>query len=509
MSDHARGLRDAPEFSATSAGGGGHAVADPTARFETIDGDAVVLFLTEGGVAAGMAADVDRVTGGLLGRLAAAGELSGRRYECVPVLGASGLKAGQLVVVGLGKREEVDAGVLYRAAATAARHLAGRPRGHVAFLVEGWWSSRQLEQAVAGAAVGMVGQDLYRAERRRTRFGRTTWIGASTEAVRIGSTIAEGVNLARRLVNAAPDDLYPQSFSEECAAVAGRTGMEIDIWDEEQLLRERCNAILAVGRGSSRPPRLVILRHRGTAAAGGPALALVGKGVTFDSGGLSLKPSESMLTMKCDMSGGAAMLAAIATIAALNLPIDVVAAIGLVENMTGPAAYKLGDVITARSGTTIEIHNTDAEGRVVLADVLDVVRGLQPKRIIDAATLTGACMVALGHDVAGLFTNDQAGCDQLAAAARAVGEQVWQLPMYADYDEQIKSEVADIKNVGDGRWGGAITAAKFLERFVGGIPWTHVDIAGPAFAEKPRPWTDGGGTGSLVRPLVELARSSA
>jgi leucyl aminopeptidase len=323
--------------------------------------------------------------------------------------------------------------------------------------------------------------------------------------VATGATIAAGVNLARRLVNTAPDDLYPQSFADEAASVAGRTGLEIEIWDEDRLAKENCRAILAVGRGSVRPPRLVLLRHRGGRGQA-PQLALVGKGVTFDSGGLSLKPSESMLTMKCDMAGGAAMLAAIATISALELPIDVVAAIGLVENMTGPAAYKLGDVITARSGTTIEVHNTDAEGRIVLADVLDVVRSLKPARILDAATLTGACMVALGHDVAGLFTNDQGWCDRIAAAARAVGEPVWQLPMYPEYDEQIVGDVADIRNVGDGRWGGAITAAKFLERFVGGIPWTHVDIAGPAFAEKPRPWTDGGGTGAMVRPIVELAR---
>ena len=361
---------------------------------------------------------------------------------------------------------------------------------------------------MAGAAVGMVGQDLYRAEKRRTPFGSTVWLGASPEAVSTGGTIAAGVNLARRLVNTSPDDIYPQSFADEAAAVAGRTGMEIEIWDEDRLARERCQAILAVGRGSSRPPRLVLLRYRGGSRTtdAQPALALVGKGVTFDSGGLSLKPSDSMLTMKCDMAGGAAVLAAAATIAALRLPIDLVAAIGLAENMTGPAAYKLGDVITARSGTTIEVHNTDAEGRIVLADVLDVVRGLKPRRIVDAATLTGACMVALGHDVAGLFANDQPLCDDLAAAARAVGEAVWQLPMYPDYDDQITSDVADIKNVGDGRWGGAITAAKFLERFVGGIPWTHVDIAGPAFAEKPKPWTDGGGTGAMVRPFVELAR---
>ena len=498
------------EFSNLRAGGAaGGIVADSAARPEAVEADAIVTFLPEGGIGSGIPSEIDKAAGGLLSRLVAAGEISGKRYECVPILAAPGLRAGQLVVVGVGKREEVDAGVLYRAAATAAKHLAGRPRSKVAFVADGSWTTRQAEQAVAGAAVGMVGQDLYRAEKKRTRFGTTVWLVAAPEAVARGVVIGEGVNLARRLVNAPPDELYPQTFSEEAAAVAGRTGMEVDIWDEEQLARERCNAILAVGRGSSRSPRLVILRYRGPGARDGqPDLALVGKGVTFDSGGLSLKPSDSMLTMKCDMAGGAAMLAAAATIAALKLPVNLVTAIGLVENMTGASAYKLGDVITARSGTTIEVHNTDAEGRVVLADVLDVVRGYKPKRIIDAATLTGACMVALGHDVAGLFTNDQACCDDVAKAARAVGEPVWQLPMYADYDDQIRSEVADIKNVGDGRWGGAITAAKFLERFVGGIPWTHVDIAGPAFAEKPRQWIDGGGTGAFVRPLVELVRGA-
>ncbi|MFM7207274.1 MAG: leucyl aminopeptidase [Planctomycetaceae bacterium] len=495
--------------------GPGSIVCEPALRPDPVEADAVVVFLAEGGTASGPAAQVDAATGGLLARLAAAGELTGRRYECVPLLAAPGLQSGQLLVVGVGKRELVTAGVLFRAAATAARHLAGRPRGRVAFVADGSWTTKQMEQAVAGAAVGMVGQDLYRAEPKRTRFGTTIWIAAPIEAVERGAVIAEGVNLARRLVNMAPDDMYPQSFADECATIAGRTGLDIEIWDEDRLVRERCNAILAVGRGSSRPPRLVILRYRGTgrtgqgrpSAPGTPPLALVGKGVTFDSGGLSLKPSESMLTMKCDMSGAAAVLAAVATIASLKLPLDVVVGIGLAENMTGPAAYKLGDVITARSGTTIEVHNTDAEGRLVLADVLDVIRGERPARIVDLATLTGACVVALGQDVAGLFTNDQPCCDAVAAAAREVGEAVWQLPMFPDYDEQITSEVADIKNVGDGRWGGAITAAKFLERFVGGIPWTHVDIAGPAFSEKSRPWTDGGATGAMVRTLVELART--
>jgi len=484
-------------------------VADPATRPEALEADSLVLFLTEGGVATGAAADLDRATGGLLTRLVASGELTGKRFETVSLLAPPGLRAPQLLVVGLGKRDELDAGTIYKAAATATRQLAARPRNRVGLVADGSWTIRQMEQAVAGGAVGMVGQDLYRAEKRRSRFGTTIWVGVLPDVVQRGAIIADGVNLARRLVNMSPDDMYPQTFAEEAAAVAGRTGLEIDIWDEARLVRERCQAILAVGRGSHRPPRLVVLRHRtSTSADDAPELALVGKGVTFDSGGLSLKPSESMLTMKCDMAGAAAVLGAIATIAALELPIHVVAAVGLAENMTGPAAYKLGDVITARSGTTIEVHNTDAEGRIVLADVLDVVKGLRPGRIIDAATLTGACMVALGYDVAGLFTNDQPLCDELSAAARAVGEPVWQLPMYAEYDDQIKSEVADIKNVGEGRWGGAITAAKFLERFVGGIPWTHVDIAGPAFAEKPRPWTDGGGTGAMVRAFVEFARGA-
>jgi leucyl aminopeptidase len=493
------------------AGTAGLIEAAPALAPAAIDAEAIVVFLTEGGVGSAGIAAVDAATGGTLARLAAAGELAGRRYECVPVLAPAGLRAGQVLVVGLGRREEVDAGVVYRAAAAAARHLAGRPRSRVAFLADPAWSTAWLEQAVAGAAVGMVGQDLYRAEPKRTRFGTSLWTGADPGAVARGTTLADGVNLARRLVNASPDHLYPESFAEEAAAIAGRTGLEIEIWDEDRLRRERCEALLAVARGSIRPPRLVLLRYRGRPRASGdhPDLALVGKGVTFDSGGLSLKPSEAMMGMKMDMAGGASVLGAIATIAALKLPIDVAAGIGLVENMTGPAAYKLGDVITARSGTTIEIHNTDAEGRVVLADVLDVVRGLGPARMIDLATLTGACLVALGHDTAGLFTNDQPCCDALATAARSVGEPVWQLPMDADFGEQIKSDVADIKNVGEGRWGGAITAAKFLERFVGDTPWTHVDIAGPAFAEKPRPWTDGGGTGFLVRSLVELARTTA
>jgi leucyl aminopeptidase len=214
-----------------------------------------------------------------------------------------------------------------------------------------------------------------------------------------------------------------------------------------------------------------------------------------------------MLAMKCDMAGAATVVAAMRAVAQLQVPVNVVGVVGLVENMVSGASYKLGDVLTARSGKTIEVHNTDAEGRLVLADALNVAVEQQPARIIDLATLTGACVVALGEDVAGAMTNDQPWCDDVLAAARSCGEPMWQLPMFAEYEEQIKSEVADIKNVGEGRWGGAITAAKLLEQFVDDRPWVHLDIAGPSFLEKPKPWSDGGGTGVMVRTLVQVARN--
>jgi leucyl aminopeptidase len=235
-------------------------------------------------------------------------------------------------------------------------------------------------------------------------------------------------------------------------------------------------------------------------------VALVGKGVTFDSGGLSIKTSDGMKTMKCDMAGAATVLGAMQAIARLKLPVNVIGLCGLVENMLSGSSYKLGDVLRARSGKTIEVLNTDAEGRLVLADVLDVALQHQPAKIIDLATLTGACVVALGNDVAGLMTNDEAWAGAVKAAAAACGESVWQLPMFPEYGEQIRSEVADIKNVGDGRWGGAITAAKFLEEFVGGKPWVHLDIAGPAFLESSKNWIDAGASGFGVRTLVECAQ---
>ena len=483
--------------------------ADPSAAPVRFEADVLVIFFESNGLR-GPVVEIDEATGGLLRELYEQGEITGKRYECIPLYAPRGLACKQLLVVGIGSHNEVDAGVLYEASGTAARRLSCKPRATVGFLADGNWSNEQLEQAVAGATMGVSGQDLYRSEKHQTPFEKTVWLQAPVEVVQRGHIIGDGVKLARRLVNMPPDDLYPETFAEEAATIAGRVGLEIEIWDKARLERERCEALLAVARGSTRSPRIVLLHYRGPGCnKTEPKVAFVGKGVTFDSGGLSLKTSEGMLAMKCDMAGAAAALGTIAAIAALKIPVHVVAAVGLVENMTGGNAYKLGDVVTARSGTTIEIHNTDAEGRVVLADVLDVVADLKPGCIIDAATLTGACMVALGRDIAGVFTNNQSSCDVLKDAARSVGERVWQLPMDEDFNSQILSDVADIKNVGDGRLGGAITAAKLLERFVRDIPWTHVDIAGPAFADKPRPSIAGGGTGSMVRSFIEFTKRIA
>jgi leucyl aminopeptidase len=394
---------------------------------------------------------------------------------------------------------------IYRASAAASRHLASKERKSVAFYLGDLARSEQRAQAVAGAIVGCQGQDLYRSEKKRHEFGELLFAGLDDATIERGRILGDAVNLARRLVNEPPDVVYPESFAARAADVAASNGLAIEIWDEKRLDRERCGSLLAVARGSARPPRLIILRHNG-AGKDSPTLAIVGKGVTFDSGGLSLKPSDSMLTMKCDMAGAATMLGAMQAIAQLKLPCNVVGLAGLVENMTGPAAYKLGDVLRTRSGTTIEVHNTDAEGRLVLADVLTVAVETGAAKIIDLATLTGACVVALGTDVVGAMANDQPWCDTVLSAARTCGEPCWQLPMFPEYDEHIKSEVADMKNVGDGRWGGAITAAKLLEQFVDKRPWVHLDIAGPAFVEKPKPWTDGGASGVFVRTLVEVAR---
>lgn len=470
-----------------------------------IEADAIVVGMHTDEAMGPTMSELDVAMGGVLSRLAAKEEFSRKTAELTRLLSPPGLRTDQLVVVGLGNRDALDAATMFRSAGAAAKRLAGKPRRRVAFCFDVPWSEEVAEAAVCGAAVGVQGQDLYRAERKLHPFAEMVWRGVPPGPLATGAVLGECLNTTRRLVNEAPSVMTPVRFAEEATRLARECGLEVEVWDQSRLKDERCGALLAVARGSSHPPRMVILRHNGGRAGHAP-LALIGKGVTFDSGGLSLKPTDAMKTMKCDMAGAATVLGALMAAARLQLPQNVVGYAGLVENMVSGDAYKLGDVLTARNGTTIEVLNTDAEGRLVLADVLSVAVDQGAGRLIDVATLTGACVVALGTDVAGLMTNQQPWCDELIEAARVCGESVWQLPMFPEFGEQIQSDIADIKNSTEGRWGGTITAAKFLERFVGDRAWIHIDVAGPSFAEKPKAWLDAGATGALVRTLVQVIR---
>lgn len=470
-----------------------------------VKSDAVVVGCYAEGVLSVAATELNDAAGGVLRRLIEAKEITGKPNELTSIFAPHGVAATQVLVVGLGEKDKLDRAGVFRAAAAAAKSLAGKPRRRVAYYLADRWPADWVEAGACGALVGCQGQDLYRAEKKLTPFEEVLWSGGDAATLATAQQLADSMNLTRRLVNEPPSAMYPEVFARTAQDVAAECGFECEVWDQPRLEAERCGALLAVARGSARAPRLVILNYRG-AAAGAPILGLIGKGVTFDSGGLSLKPTDSMTTMKCDMAGAATVLGALRAIASLKLPVHVMGFVGLVENMISGDSYKLGDVLTARSGKTIEVLNTDAEGRIVLADVLDVAVERGAAKLIDLATLTGACVVALGVDVAGLMTNDQGWCDSVIAAARECGERVWQLPMFPEYAEQIKSKVADIKNVGEGRWGGAITAGKFLEEFVQEKPWVHIDIAGPAFLESAKPWLDAGGSGALVRTLVEVAK---
>ncbi|MBV9122515.1 MAG: leucyl aminopeptidase, partial [Planctomycetes bacterium] len=299
--------------------------------------------------------------------------------------------------------------------------------------------------------------------------------------------------------------LTPTLLGERALEMAKAAGLDAEVIDRAKLEEMGAGALLGVARGSDEPPVMIVMRYR-SGRQGGPTLALVGKGVTFDSGGLSLKPTDGMVDMKCDMAGAATVLAAIQAIAELQIPINVVGVLPLVENLPSGRAMKLGDVLRTRSGKTIEVLNTDAEGRLILADALTYAVDQKATHLVDLATLTGACMVALGTEVAGLMSNHPSWSDQVLSATARAGERAWPLPMFPLYDPLIKSHVADMKNTGGTRYGGAITAAKLLEQFVGQVPWAHLDIAGPAWAEDESPTRDPGGTGSFVRTLVELAR---
>ena len=317
------------------------------------------------------------------------------------------------------------------------------------------------------------------------------------------SVVAEAVDLARDLVNTPSRDKAPMAFAERVQTAASDTKLTVEVWDVDRLGSERMGGIIGVGQGSDRPPCLVVMTHKTRRPKA--KIAIVGKGITFDSGGLSIKPAAAMELMKSDMSGAAAVMAAVIAISKLGLRVDVTAYAAMAENLPGGAAQRPSDVVTARNGKTIEIINTDAEGRLVLADALSLAAESEPDLIVDLATLTGACKVALGEKIAGLWSNDESVTEQIVGVAEAAGERVWPMPQPRDYWTLIESDIADMRNSSSSRYGSAMAATLLLEEFVDDRPWAHLDIAGPAFMSKAEHYIPKGGTGFGVRTLIELA----
>ena len=416
----------------------------------------------------------------------------------VPTLGR--LPAKTIAVAGVGAAGEAGPAEVRKAAGAAARRLADASTVAVAAhdLVD---HPRAARAALEGILLGAYKFTAFKSEPRPPKLQSVQVLGAAETDLEGGWTAAEATMRARDLVNEPAGSLTPSALAERAAEIAEVSGLECTIWDEGDLAERGFGGVLGVAQGSAQPPRFIQLRHRPDNPRA--KVALVGKGITYDSGGLSLKDAKSMETMKTDMSGAAAVIGAMGAVGRIRPDVEVLGLVPTTENMPGGAAIKPGDVIRHYGGKTVEVLNTDAEGRLVLADALAYASEQGPDAIVDVATLTGAIMVALGTKAAGLFSNDDDLAARLTAAAADEGERLWRMPLFADYAADIESDVADLKNISGARWGGSIVAAVFLQQFVGeGIAWAHLDIAGAARAEGASAEISKGGTGTATRTLV-------
>ena len=416
-----------------------------------------------------------------------------------------------VVAAGVGDPGDVTAETLRRAAAAVIRTAWNDEAATTtlpAAAPDGLGPEAAAQAVAEGAALAAYRFTRYKGDPEPCRLTSFTVVAEGDDARRgidRGARIAAAVALARDLVNEPAGAMTPTRLAEVAAEVAAGTGLELTVWDEVDIANERLGGLMGVARGSDEPARLIRLSYRPDGARA--HVALVGKGITFDSGGLSIKTAEGMETMKTDMSGAAAVLATMSALPDLAPDVAVTAFVPATENMPGGRATKPGDVLEIRNGKTVEVLNTDAEGRLVLADGLSLAVEAQVDAIVDLATLTGACIVALGSKVAGLMGNDEGWVDQVRAAAERAGEPVWPLPLPDDYRKSIDSDVADVKNIGSDRYGGALTAGLFLKGFVDDVPWAHLDIAGPARSGEDETYLRKGGTGYGVRTLLELLRS--
>jgi leucyl aminopeptidase len=447
---------------------------------------------------------------GWLAELRAGGEFTGKLYETAVLHRPQGLAAKRLVVIGGGKREKFSPLEARRLAGTLVRKLKEKGLRSIALLIEP--EAQYVTAAVEGALLGEWEPSKYKTDPKKNEKHVDSFVVAVpgsapaslNEAVQRGQVIAESQNLTRDLVNEPANKLTPAALADSAKQMAAESGLDCELLDYEAMAKLGMGALLGVAQGSTNPPFLIVMRYRPSLQAGEDHLALVGKGVTFDTGGISIKPSEGMEKMKYDMAGAAAVIGAMRAIAQLKPAIPVTGYVPTVENMVNGNAQRPGDIVTSMSGKTVEVLNTDAEGRLILADAITYAKGHGATHIVDAATLTGAIAIALGHYNAGAFTNNEALLDRLLAASREAGEKIWQLPMDDEYKEYLKSVFADLPNIG-GRYGGSITAAWFLREFADPTPWVHLDIAATAWLDEAKSWMAKGPTGVAVRTFVQLA----
>ena len=463
-----------------------------------VEADAVVVLEWEGTESADSLAELRQ-----------SGEITGKLLEFTLLHGLSGYKARRVLIAGAGKRDKFDLASLRKIAGAAVRFLKPKGIASIAFAVD---ENPESVAAVAEAAILGVWEPDYLktdadgkgkviASITVATAGRGPAIETALEKARI---IAEAANLTRDISVEPPNLLTPLTLADRARKMSQSCGLSCEVLEQDRMRQLGMGALLGVAQGSANPPALIVMRYRPQKADSAAHLGLIGKGVTFDTGGISIKPSEGMEKMKYDMAGGAAVIGAMQAIAQLKPGIAVTGIVPAVENMPGSRAQRPGDIVTSLSGKTIEILNTDAEGRLILADAITYAKQLGCTHLIDTATLTGAIVVALGYASSGVFANDDALLAQWMAAAKQAGEKMWHMPLDDEYRDQLKTVYADIQNIG-GRWGGACSAAMFLKEFVDDTPWVHIDVAGTAWLDDAKPYLAKGPTGIPIGAMVNLA----
>lgn len=492
-------------------------VVGPTA---SVDTDVLVLPVFAEAEATPL--DLPDAVASVMVAMRASQELKGEPYE-QHWLRSEAVAAGRILLLGVGPSTAVTPDLARRLGTAAGLATRSRGQARVAIVAGGALQGEPLVRALAeGVTLAAFHVDAYKTRDRKLATLQSAAIvvtagGADSlaDAVALGSVLGEAANVARAVAHEPPNVLTPAVLADRARALFAGTSVQVDVLDETQLHEKHMGMLLGVAQGSVNPPRLIVLTYdpanasaNAPAKSTGPVLGLVGKAVTFDTGGISIKPAENMDKMKYDMCGGAAVLGAFHALARAGAPSRVIGVIPAVENMPSGAAFRPGDILTAASGLTVEITNTDAEGRLILGDALWYARQLGATHLVDIATLTGACAVALGRVASGLFGTPDDWRDAVQGAGTRGGDFLWPLPMTDDYKDLLKSDIADMVNAAGTRYGGAISAALFLKAFAGDLPWAHLDIAGTAWADEPKPYQPKGPTGVAVRTLIELARSS-